>query len=49
MRNVELHNKTGVTVGARKSGEIAVMWDESGEIEWLDEFQQDLATITPRH
>lgn len=49
MRNVELFGRTGLTVALRKSGQVAVMWNDTDEIEWLSKEDQDNATITPRH
>lgn len=33
MRNVSLNNVTGITVGRRKDGSVAVLWSDD-TIEW---------------
>jgi hypothetical protein len=49
MRNVKLNKATGITVGIRKNGDLAVLWDHNGEIEWYSAEETAKLTITPRH
>ena len=49
MRNVEFNKATGITVGIRKNGDLAVLWDHNSEIEWYSAEETVKLTITPRH